>query len=195
MATHSGSLENPMDRRAWLAIVLGVAKSWTQLSDKHFHTFHLGSYKTLCHQILSLSLPLTCIKHLLLLKTGGPNMYFIEIYLFSHFPLWSLIIYIFWLSPKKKTPLLQTCPSSVLSCPVRTLYSPLISLPAASFPSPLFLLVFFLITYFYQSILCMQFERSHRAKNSHPHLPHQEQAHLMIFFFQLFFFLVFTLYF
>ena len=34
MATHSGSLENPMDRRAWLAIVLGVAKSWTQLSDK-----------------------------------------------------------------------------------------------------------------------------------------------------------------
>ena len=104
MATHSGSLENPMDRRAWLAIVLGVAKSWTQLSDKHFHTFHLESYKTLCHQILSLSLPLTCIKHLLLLKTGGPNMYFIEIYLFSHFPLWSLIIYIFWLSPKKKKP-------------------------------------------------------------------------------------------
>ena len=87
MATHSSSLENPMGRRAWLAIVLGVAKSWTQLTDKHFHTFHLGSYKTLCHQILNLSLPLIRIKHLPLLKTGDPTMYFIEIYLFSHFPL------------------------------------------------------------------------------------------------------------
>ena len=28
---HSG-LENPMDRRAWRAIVQGVAKSWTRLS-------------------------------------------------------------------------------------------------------------------------------------------------------------------
>ena len=87
MATHSSSLENPMGRRAWLAIVLGVAKSWTQLTGKHFHTFHLGSYKTLCHQILNLSLPLIRIKHLPLLKTGDPTMYFIEIYLFSHFPL------------------------------------------------------------------------------------------------------------
>ena len=26
-------LENPMDRRAWWAIVHGVTKSWTQLSD------------------------------------------------------------------------------------------------------------------------------------------------------------------
>ena len=29
-------LENPMDRGAWWAAVHGVAKSWTQLSDKHF---------------------------------------------------------------------------------------------------------------------------------------------------------------
>ena len=27
------SLENPMDRRAWQATVLGVTKSWTQLSN------------------------------------------------------------------------------------------------------------------------------------------------------------------
>ena len=26
-------LENPLDREAWWAIVHGVAKSWTQLSD------------------------------------------------------------------------------------------------------------------------------------------------------------------
>ena len=32
-------LENPMDRGAWWATVRGVAKSWTQLSDFHFH-FH-----------------------------------------------------------------------------------------------------------------------------------------------------------
>ena len=32
-------LENPMDRGAWLAIVHGVTKSQTQLSDQHFH-FH-----------------------------------------------------------------------------------------------------------------------------------------------------------
>ena len=32
-------LENPMDGGAWWAIVHGVAKSWTQLSDLTF-TFH-----------------------------------------------------------------------------------------------------------------------------------------------------------
>ena len=32
-------LENPMDRGAWQATVHGVAKSWTQLSNQHFH-FH-----------------------------------------------------------------------------------------------------------------------------------------------------------
>ena len=32
-------LEHPMDRGAWWAAVLGVAKSWTQLSDFPF-TFH-----------------------------------------------------------------------------------------------------------------------------------------------------------
>ena len=30
-------LENPMDRGAWQATVYGVAKSWTRLSDYHFH--------------------------------------------------------------------------------------------------------------------------------------------------------------
>ena len=33
----SSCLENPMDRRAWRATVHGAAKSWTQLSDQHFH--------------------------------------------------------------------------------------------------------------------------------------------------------------
>ena len=32
-------LENPMDGGAWCAVVHGVAKSWTQLSDFTF-TFH-----------------------------------------------------------------------------------------------------------------------------------------------------------
>ena len=36
MATHSGSLENPMDRRAWLATAHGVTKSRTQLCDFTF---------------------------------------------------------------------------------------------------------------------------------------------------------------
>ena len=36
---HYSCLENPMDRGAWRATVFGVAKSWTRLSDKHFH-FH-----------------------------------------------------------------------------------------------------------------------------------------------------------
>ena len=31
------SLENPMDRGAWWATVHGVTKSWTRLSDFHFH--------------------------------------------------------------------------------------------------------------------------------------------------------------
>ena len=31
-------LENSMDRGAWQAIVHGVAKSWTQLSNSHTHT-------------------------------------------------------------------------------------------------------------------------------------------------------------
>ena len=33
MATHSSSLENSMDRGAWWAIVHGVEKSWTPLSN------------------------------------------------------------------------------------------------------------------------------------------------------------------
>ena len=31
-------LENPMDSEAWQATVHGVAKSWTELSEFHFHT-------------------------------------------------------------------------------------------------------------------------------------------------------------
>ena len=30
-------LENSMDRGDWQALVLGVTKSWMQLSDYHFH--------------------------------------------------------------------------------------------------------------------------------------------------------------
>ena len=37
-------LENSMDRGAWRATVHGVRKSWTQLSDEHFH-FH-NAYET-----------------------------------------------------------------------------------------------------------------------------------------------------
>ena len=33
-------LEKPMDRGAWWATVHGVAKSWTWLSECHFHYFH-----------------------------------------------------------------------------------------------------------------------------------------------------------
>ena len=41
MATHSSILENSMDRGAWQATVHGVAKSWTQLSNRHTHTASL----------------------------------------------------------------------------------------------------------------------------------------------------------
>ena len=34
-------LENSMDRRTWQAIVHGVIKSLTQLSDFHFHDIHI----------------------------------------------------------------------------------------------------------------------------------------------------------
>ena len=37
-------LENSMDRGAWWAIVYGVTKSWTPLSNKHTHT-HVSSLK------------------------------------------------------------------------------------------------------------------------------------------------------
>ena len=45
MATHSNilALENPTDREASLAIVGGVKKSQTQLSDFHFH-FYSNKY-------------------------------------------------------------------------------------------------------------------------------------------------------
>ena len=49
MATHSSALvwRIPIDRGAWWAVVHGVAKSWTRLSDSHFH-FHTWSiYVTL----------------------------------------------------------------------------------------------------------------------------------------------------
>ena len=34
-------LENPVDRGAWWATVLGVAKSWTRLRDFHFHSVYM----------------------------------------------------------------------------------------------------------------------------------------------------------
>ena len=34
-------LGNPMDRRAWWAMVHGVVKSQTQLSDEHFHLYQI----------------------------------------------------------------------------------------------------------------------------------------------------------
>ena len=37
MAPHSSILKNSMNRGAWQATVHGVAKSWTQLSNFHFH--------------------------------------------------------------------------------------------------------------------------------------------------------------
>ena len=33
----SSSLENPMDKGAWWATVRGVTRSWTRLSNQHFH--------------------------------------------------------------------------------------------------------------------------------------------------------------
>ena len=35
-------LENPMDGGAWWAVVHGVAKSWTQLSDETTTTIKIG---------------------------------------------------------------------------------------------------------------------------------------------------------
>ena len=53
-------LENSMDREAWWATVHGVTKSWTQLSDPHFHNQSPGhSYPILqspCVRFLDLIL-------------------------------------------------------------------------------------------------------------------------------------------
>ena len=40
-------LENPMDRGPWRAIVHGVAKSWTRLSNQHSHFQNYGEFKVL----------------------------------------------------------------------------------------------------------------------------------------------------
>ena len=52
MANHSNILawEIPMDRGAWRALVHGVAKSWTPLSD--YHTYNL-----LFHHLVPVSVP------------------------------------------------------------------------------------------------------------------------------------------
>ena len=42
MSTHSSILENSMDVGAWQAVVHGVAKSQTQLSE-HKHTYKINS--------------------------------------------------------------------------------------------------------------------------------------------------------
>ena len=34
---HYSCLGNPMDKGVWWATLHGIAKSWTRLSDKHFH--------------------------------------------------------------------------------------------------------------------------------------------------------------
>ena len=39
-------LENSMDRGAWQTTVHGVAKSWTQVNDQHFHFHILGPWET-----------------------------------------------------------------------------------------------------------------------------------------------------
>ena len=50
MATHSSiCLENSMDRGAWRAMVLGVAKSQTQLSDFQKNTILFGKKKKKNH--------------------------------------------------------------------------------------------------------------------------------------------------
>ena len=43
-------LENSMDRGAWQAIVHGVTKSQTQLSNFHFHLHPLSSVSVNSHQ-------------------------------------------------------------------------------------------------------------------------------------------------
>ena len=53
MATHSSILawRIPMDKGAWWAIIHGVTKSWTRLSDFHFHfTFNFSSGASLVAQ-------------------------------------------------------------------------------------------------------------------------------------------------
>ena len=51
-------LGNPMDRGAWQAIVQGVTKIWTQLSDFHSHSknvmFLFGCFYSLCFSDLYL---------------------------------------------------------------------------------------------------------------------------------------------
>ena len=44
MATQYSCLGNPMDRGAWRAIVHGVAKSWTWLSDQNTHNNSTENY-------------------------------------------------------------------------------------------------------------------------------------------------------
>ena len=45
-------LENSMDRGGWQATVHGVSKSWTQLSDFHFHFFILSGQNPFCQGCL-----------------------------------------------------------------------------------------------------------------------------------------------
>ena len=63
-------LENSMDRGAWRAIVHWVTKSWTELSDQHFHTH------TRTHYVYIYPLPLGPPPHLLLqVITEHPVLY------------------------------------------------------------------------------------------------------------------------
>ena len=50
-------LENPMDRGAWWSTVPGVVKSWTQLSDQHFH-FSWKRHRTVKDPVPDFACPL-----------------------------------------------------------------------------------------------------------------------------------------
>ena len=53
-------LENSMDRGTWQATVHSIAKSWTQLSDYHFHTFR-GLTRCRIETWNSSDLVITCV--------------------------------------------------------------------------------------------------------------------------------------
>ena len=70
-------LENPMDRRAWLAMVQRVTKSWTQLKQLHTHTcLHHHSV------IQSSSLKILCALPIYPINTSQSLIYLLSCYMF-----------------------------------------------------------------------------------------------------------------
>ena len=59
MASQYSCLENPMDGRAWWAVVHGVVKSWTRLSDFTFtFNFHALAKEMATHSsVLAWGIP------------------------------------------------------------------------------------------------------------------------------------------